>query len=312
RLFVSVRAGEGLAVAARVACASRDDAERVRDTLQAVLTLARNALDEADRAAAKATATQAAAMVPMIDLGREILKAGKLTADDREVHYATSLDVDLAETAVSVLMPAILAAREAAQRAQAVNNIKQIMLAFHNYHDVHGHFPPPVVLGPDGKTPHSWRVEILPYLEQQELYKLYRMDEPWDSDNNKKVLAQMPVTYREPQSDPTKSETSFLALVGAATALGPKDGKGTKFQEITDGMSNTIIIVEAKRGVPWTKPEDIDYDPAKPLPVLGGRRPDGFWAGFCDGSVRFIAANVAQQKLHAYITKAGGERITSP
>jgi beta-lactamase regulating signal transducer with metallopeptidase domain len=312
RLFVSVQAAEGLAVAARVACANSDDAERVRDTLQAVLTLARNALDEADRAAAKATATQAAAMVPMIDLGREILKQGKLTAEDRDVHYATSLDVDLAETAVSVLTPAVVAARQAAQRAQATNNIKQIMLAFFNYHDVHGHFPAPVVLGPDGKTPHSWRVEILPYLDQQELYKQYRMEEPWDSDNNKKVLAQMPMVYREPQSDPTRLETSYLALVGAATALGPKDGKGTKIQEIRDGTSNTIAIVEAKRAVAWTKPEDIDYDTAKPLPMLGGRHPGGFLAGFCDGSVRFLAANLDQQKIHALITKAGGEPITNP
>lgn len=312
RLFVSVQAGEGLAVAARLACSTSDDAERVRDTLQAVVTLARNALDEADRAAAKATATQAAAMVPMIDLGREILKQGKLTADDREVHYTTSLEVDVADTVVSVMTPAIVAAREAAQRAQATNNIKQIMLAFHIYYDVNGHFPAPVVMGPDGKTPHSWRVEILPNVEQQALFNQYKMDEPWDSDNNKKVLAQMPAVFRDPQADPTKLETSYLALVGAATALGPKDGKGTKFQEIIDGTSNTIAIVEAKRALPWTKPEDIDYDPAKPLPRFGGWHAGGFLAGFCDGSVQFLAANLDQQKLHAYITKAGGEPIIDP
>jgi beta-lactamase regulating signal transducer with metallopeptidase domain len=312
RLFVSAQADQGLSVAARVQCGSDDGAQRVRDTVQAVLTLARNALDEADRQAAKATAAQAAAMVPMIDLAREVLKQGKMTIDGHEVQYASALDLDAAETAVSVLMPAIVAAREAARQSQAANNLKQIMLAFHNYYDVNGHFPPPVVIGPDGKTPHSWRVEILPYIEQQALFTAYKMDEPWDSDNNKKVLAQMPVVLCDPQADHTKFETSYFALVGPTTALGSKDGKGTKFQEITDGTSNTIAIVEAKRAVPWTKPEDIDYDPAKPLPRFGGWHTGGFWAAFCDGHVSFLnETNVAQQ-LPALISKAGGEPIINP
>lgn len=312
RLLVSVQAEQGLAVTARLQCANGGDAERVRDTLQAVLTLARNALDEADRHAAQATATQAAAMVPMIDLAREFLNQGKLTTDGGAVRYASALDLDAAETAISVMTPAIIAAREAARKAQSVNNLKQIMIAFHNYADVNGHFPPPVVIGPDGKTPHSWRVEILPYVEQQELYKRYKMDEPWDSENNRQVLAQMPAVYRNPQADPAKLETNYFALVGPTTGLGPKDGKGTKFAEITDGMSQTIAVVEAKRSVPWTKPEDIDYDPAKPLGRFGGWHPGGFWAAFCDGSVRFLSDSTDQQKLHAYITKAGGEVITSP
>ncbi|HET6883023.1 MAG TPA: M56 family metallopeptidase, partial [Pirellulales bacterium] len=312
RLFVSAQASDGLSIAARMQCAGDDDAERVRDTAQAVLTLARNALDDADRHAAQATAAQAAAIVPLIDLAREVLKQGKLTTDGHEVQYVAALDLDAAETAVSVIAPAVVAAREAARKAQNANNLKQIMLAFHNYADVHGHFPAPVVMGPDGKTPHSWRVEILPYLEQQALYMQYKMDEPWDSENNKKVRAQMPLQMRSPEADPSKFETSYFALVGTATGLGTKDGKGTKFQEITDGMSNTIAIVEAKRPIPWTKPEDIDYDSAKPLPRFGGWNTGGFWAAFCDGSVRFLPDSTDQQTLHAYITKAGGEPITNP
>lgn len=210
------------------------------------------------------------------------------------------------------MTPAIVAAREAARRQEAVNNLKQIMIAFWNYNDVHGHFPAPVGVGPDGKTLHSWRVEILPFIEQQELYKRYKMDERWDSENNKQVLAQMPSVFRNPQADPAKLEANYFVLVGSATALGPKDGKGTKLQEITDGTSNTIAVVEAKRATPWTKPEDIDYDPAKPLPRFGGWNPGGFWTAFCDGSVRFLSDSVDQQKLHAYITRAGGELITNP
>jgi hypothetical protein len=186
------------------------------------------------------------------------------------------------------------------------------MLALHNYHDVYGHFPPPVVMGPDGKTPHSWRIEILPYVEQQALYQQYKMDEPWDSDNNKKVLAQWPPVFRDPAAPGDSRETCYFALVGPATAFGSKDSKGTKFLEITDGTSNTIAIVEAKLPVPWTKPQDIDYDAEKAMPKFGGWHPGGFWVGMCDGSVRFLNNTVDQQQLRAMITKAGGELVALP
>ncbi|OYV87418.1 MAG: hypothetical protein B7Z73_10140 [Planctomycetia bacterium 21-64-5] len=177
---------------------------------------------------------------------------------------------------------------------------------------MYGHLPPPVVMGPDGKTPHSWRVAILPLVERQDLYSGYRMDEPWDSPNNRIVLAQMPPLFRDPAADPTSQETTYFALVGPTTALGDKEGKGTKFQEITDGASNTICIVEAKRAVPWTKPEDIDYDPDQALPKFGGWHAGGFFAGFCDGSVRFLPDTIDQQMLRNAITKSGGERVSLP
>ena len=312
RLFASLHIGDGLNARVRIACRSAEDAERVKATVEAVLTLARNGLDELDRAAAKATAAQAAAMVPLIDLANEVLKRGKISTENSQVDYQTTLDVDVAETAVAVVAPAVIAARQAAQRAQTANNMKQIMLAMHNYHDVYGHFPPPVVIGPDGKTPHSWRVEILPFVEQQQLYTKYKMDEPWDSPNNKGVLAQVPPVYRDPAAAADSQETNYFAFVGPDTALGSKDSKGTKIQEITDGTSNTICIVEAKKPVPWTKPEDIDYDAAKPMPRVGGLHPGGFWAGFCDGSVRFLGDNIDQQVLRNVITKAGGELVTLP
>ncbi len=79
-----------------------------------------------------------------------------------------------------------------------MNDLKQIGLAMHNYHDVNKHFPAPVIMGPDGKTPHSWRVAILPYLDQQELYKQYNLNEPWDSPHNKKLLKKSPPSIGTP------------------------------------------------------------------------------------------------------------------
>lgn len=309
RLFATARLDEDLTLQARIDCRNRDDVQQVERTAQAALTLAQNMLDELGNRLARAPAQGNAAALPMIDVASQLLKRGKLASRGDGVEYITKLDVDVAETATAIMTPAVMAARESAQRAQATNNMKQIVLALHIYADVNKHFPPPVVIGPDGKTPHSWRIAILPYMEQEPLYRQYKMDEPWDSENNKKVLDQMPATFRVPSAAADSTETSYFALVGPTTFFGGKDSKGTTFMEILDGTSNTIALVEAKRSVPWTKPDDIDYDPAKPLPKLGGWHPGGFVAGFGDGSVHFLQDALAEQTLRALITKAGGELI---
>ncbi|HJT34591.1 MAG TPA: M56 family metallopeptidase [Pirellulales bacterium] len=309
RLFATARIDDDLTLQAQIDCANGDDAQQVERTAQAALTLAQNMLDELGNRLAGAPAQGAAAALPAVDVASQLLKRGKLSTRRETVEYTTKLDVDVAETATAIFSPAVMAARESARRAQDMNNMKQIVLALHIYADVNKHFPPPVVIGPDGKTPHSWRIEILPYMEQEPLYRQYKMDEPWDSENNKKVLDQMPAVLRAPSAAPGSNETSYFALVGPTTFFGDKDSKGTTFMEIRDGTSNTIAIVETKRSVPWTKPDDIDYDPAKPLPKLGGWHPGGFIAGYGDGSVHFLQDTLAEETLRALITKAGGEVI---
>ncbi|MCL6503895.1 MAG: DUF1559 domain-containing protein [Pirellulales bacterium] len=196
-----------------------------------------------------------------------------------------------------------------ARRARSSENLKQIGLAMHNYHDVHGHFPPAVLIGPDGKTPHSWRIALLPYLGQDALHQQYRFDEPWDSQANLKVLAQMPEVFRA-VDDPTSTATNYFVLTGPDTVFG-KPG-GTKYLDIIDGTSNTLMLVEAAADVPWTKPEDLPYDAQQPLPKLGGVFNEGFHVALCDGSVRFIPASVEARVLHAMITRAGTEAFEFP
>jgi hypothetical protein len=162
------------------------------------------------------------------------------------------------------------------------NRLKQLVLAMHNYHDLHGHFPPAVVIGPDGKTPHSWRVELLPFLDEKRLYDEYRLNEPWDSPHNKVILRNMPNCFRSPFADEKSTNSGYFALVGKGTMFEGKDG--IKIQDTTDGTSNTLMIVEGKRDISWTKPADIPFDPDKPVPQFGGFVKGHFTAACADGS----------------------------
>ncbi|HEV3298256.1 MAG TPA: DUF1559 domain-containing protein [Planctomycetaceae bacterium] len=173
-------------------------------------------------------------------------------------------------------------ARESEKEHDSQNKLKQLALAMHNYHDVHGHFPPAVVMGPDGKTPHSWRVELLPFLDEKRLYDEYRLNEPWDSPHNKVILRNMPNCFRSPFADEKSTNSSYYALVGKGTIFQGKDGM--PIRDITDGTSNTLMFVEAKRDVPWTKPADIPFDPGKPVPPLGGYVRGHFTAACADGA----------------------------
>ncbi len=179
-----------------------------------------------------------------------------------------------------------------------------------NYADANGHLPPAVLLGPDGKTPHSWRVAILPYIEQNNLYNTYNFSEPWDSETNKKVLAQMPAVYRHPNAgEGRKDVSSYYALTGEGGIFNDKPAvKGTEFKDIRDGTANTLLLVEAKRDIPWTKPEDIAFDSQKP-PELGGFAQGVFGIAIADGSVHMQPTKIDVQMLKAIFTIAGNEPV---
>ena len=218
------------------------------------------------------------------------------------------------------------AAREDAQQTRSRNNLKTLMLAMHNYHDVQRSdsstgktwqsFPPVVMKGRHGShgkgtVPHSWRVEILPFVPGgKELYERYNFDEPWDGPNNSKLLKDMPAVFRAPGDAEDSTNTSYFAITGPGTVF--EGEEGTSIKHIYDGTSNTITLLESKRSVPWTKPEDIPYDAAKPLPELGGLYPGGYFAGLADGSVRWIPAGVEETMLRALITRNGKEVVSNP
>jgi prepilin-type processing-associated H-X9-DG protein len=209
---------------------------------------------------------------------------------------------------IALLLPAVQSAREAARRAQCTNNLKQIGLAMHNYHDANGALPRPAVTDKDGKPLLSWRVAILPYIEQQELYSRFKLDEPWDSPHNKALIKEMPVTYMcpsRPKGEP--GLTTYRAFVGPG-ALFEKD-KATRFADVTDGLSNTIMVLESQEAVPWTRPDDLNFDPAAApsLSGAGSPHPGGFNVLMTDGSVRFFKRSIDLQTFKSLITRAGGE-----
>jgi len=211
---------------------------------------------------------------------------------------------------VALLLPAVQAAREAARRAQCSNNLKQIGLALHNFHDAQNHFPGRAIVDKDGKPLLSWRVAILPYIEQKNLYDKFKLDEPWDSPNNKKLIEEMPKTYLCPSlANPKPGTTTYQAITGKATVFDGKEGLGMR--DIPDGASQTLLVVESAEAVPWTKPDDlpIDADPARPLAKPGSKHTGGFGALFGDGSVRFLKSTLDPKILHGLMTRNGAEVI---
>ncbi|MBN1852584.1 MAG: DUF1559 domain-containing protein [Pirellulales bacterium] len=193
----------------------------------------------------------------------------------------------------------------------SINNLKQITLALHNHHVAMRTFP--AAAGPrrPGQPPVSWRVLILPYLEEGSLYNQYRFEEPWDSENNMKIAAQMPAVFKAPGSKAAaQGRTNYLAVVGDECVFAAD--KGRSIAEIHDGTSNTIMVVEVndEKAVPWTKPDDFTPDKTNPIAGLVGLRPGGFLAAFADGSVRRISTGIDAATLRALFTRAGGEAVT--
>jgi RNA polymerase sigma factor (sigma-70 family) len=196
-------------------------------------------------------------------------------------------------------------------RQRDMNNLKQLALAMHNYESENGQFPPAAIYSKNGKPLLSWRVLLLPYLDQQDLFKQFKLDEPWDGPNNKKLLARMPEVYAAPRGKAKGTHTTLYQVFtgeGDVHTIFPGP-KASRIADITDGTSNTIMIVEAAEAVPWTKPADLPYDPNKPLPKLGGMFKGRFNTAFADGSVRSFKQTIKEATLRALITCNGGEVI---
>jgi hypothetical protein len=218
-------------------------------------------------------------------------------------------------TVFTLLWTGVTKVREAATRVQSTNNLSQMALAMQNYNATNGTLPPAGVGDPrqpqDQRKPLlSWRVAILPFLEQQQLYTQFKQDEPWDGPNNIKLLARMPKTYQLPGDTKTPPDhTHYQVFVGNGAAFDQTRGYIIP-REFLDGTSNTILIVEAENAVPWTKPEDVAFDPSKPMvPLMSRYFRNVFHVAMADGSVRRVVPEISESTLKAAITRSGKDAL---
>jgi len=226
-----------------------------------------------------------------------------------------------------LLLPAVNAPRGSHSLAMCRHQIIQLCWALHQYHSDFGCSPPAYVSGPDGEPMHSWRVLLLPYIEEEPLYDQYDFDEPWDGPNNSKLAASMPRLFVCRSANPARtgtSKTSYVAVVGPKTAL-PGNKSGT-LTDIADGSYRTIAIVElANSDIDWMEPRDITLDElcsrinselgtsvfATHVQENGYFHHDQpvFHVGFVDGSVRLLPADISPESFASLLTRDGGEEI---
>ena len=236
------------------------------------------------------------------------LAGTSLKADYTAPQISSNALIPTTAIAIGMLLPAVQKVREAAQRTSSINNLKQIALAMHNYNSTFGAFPAAAICDKKtGKPLLSWRVAILQYIEEEALYKQFKMDEPWDSEHNLKLAKNMPKIYFHPKANkPGDDKTHYRLFYGKGAAF--ELNKPSGLAQITDGSSNTLMVVEAEESVVWTNPNDLAFDPAKALPKMLSI--DGkFSAAYCDGSVRTFKMPIDQEILKLLIQKNDGKFI---
>jgi prepilin-type processing-associated H-X9-DG protein len=330
-LLVTLDFGKESRATLRLFFPDRAQAEKALPAVQDVLVMLRlglgaEAIDRAETTLAesldRAEVEKAQYTLLCLEGLERVLRRARVEVKGESVEVTMQTKADFA--AVKAMAKALARKRlsgekeqEGRKRKASENNLKQIGLACHSFYDVYKILPPQAICSKDGKPLLSWRVAILPYLEQQALYQKFKLDEPWDSPHNKKLLAEMPKVYA-PVGVMTKEPhtTYYQGFNGPGAVFELRKSPeaafhavGLRLLAVRDGTSNTLLVVEAGQAVPWTKPEDIRYAPGRPLPKLGGLFKGGFHAAFCDGHVQFLRRQLNEQTLRALITHSGGEVI---
>ncbi|MBA3312029.1 MAG: DUF1559 domain-containing protein [Planctomycetaceae bacterium] len=214
---------------------------------------------------------------------------------------------------IALMLPSVRSARPAARRTQCKNNLKQIGLALHNYHDTYGSLPPAYTVDADGNRLHSWRTLVLPFIEQQALYEKIDLSKPWNDPANAEVFQTHIQAYACPSAALSKNQTAFLAIVGPDTCFPGSDARS--FDAIEDGTDQTLLVFEtdASNAVNWMEPVDAE----EPQFVAFGKDKDtlhhsgGTHALIADGSVRFLSRELSAETRRAMLTIANGDEINT-
>jgi len=216
-----------------------------------------------------------------------------------------------------LLFPAVQAARTAVQRMSDSNNLKQVGLAFHNYASSYQSFPPPAITDAGGRPLFSWRVSVLPYLENQAIFDSIQFDQPWDSPENA-TLQQVSIAAYSSARGASESIPGAAHVFVISAPQDPQakthplfvEGEAISFREIIDGTANTILAIQlAKYSVPWASPSELTPDQAYQLLQ---QEDQGANVAMADGSVRFLPKDIDRQTFDALVTRDGGEVVPVP
>lgn len=247
-------------------------------------------------------------MAPALPLLTELVDGLKLTTEGNRVSLVAPRPENLNDLP-KLLAPAIEHQQRVEAERQLRNNLKQIGLAIHNYHDTFNHMPALDGVGhdPAKAVGLSWRVWILPFLDEAPLYNEFHLDEPWDSEHNKALIPRMPKIFGEN----AEGKTSIHVVTGEGTPF--QKGKGLRFQQITDGLSNTILAVEAADDTAeiWTKPTGLTLDLKDPLKCLGKfpEEQTAFRVLLMDGSVRNMSRMIDGEIFRKLVQHQDGEDL---
>jgi len=221
------------------------------------------------------------------------------------------LTIDTSTPGIERFLKALaVRAKDAAAEQRTRDNLRQLGLAMHNSaSEKTAAFPEPAIVDGQGRALLSWRVAVLPYLGQEELFKQFRLNEPWDSEHNRRLINRMPEVFSSSLIDPQSGLTTYLAVVGPGYILDPK--LPVKLSSVTDGLSSTVLLVDVvpEHAVPWTKPQDWAPDQEDPFKKLVRPGQAEFTVLMADGTPRRLSTADGLERFRALLTRAGGEII---
>jgi prepilin-type N-terminal cleavage/methylation domain-containing protein/prepilin-type processing-associated H-X9-DG protein len=237
---------------------------------------------------------------------------------------------------IGLLVPAVQKAREAAARTKCANNLHQMGLAFHNYHDTAGWFPPSFAKPSNW----GWAVWILPFVEQDNVYKTL---DPLNTNISLSPTTMLPLPVYLCPSDPTPPINNFFggyAKSNYAVSEQISDGGSQyKIKDITDGTSNTLMVGERDMfnqvGAIWAgrhQPTGVVSVLARPTWPINTKYVGGTtccandpsctryaWSSlhtgnganfvFCDASVHFLTASIATDPTQANCNKPSYAKV---
>jgi prepilin-type N-terminal cleavage/methylation domain-containing protein len=194
---------------------------------------------------------------------------------------------------IALLLPAVQSAREAARRTQSRNNLKQIGLALHNYHDTFRQFPPGGVIGGDGTPYHGWTTAIIPYIECGPLYNRVNFSIPWDDPRQvQQFMVKQPI-YLDPTISTSLTADGLCEVHYAANAWLLHRNSSIAIGDLMNGTTSTLLAADANGNyAPFGYPynwRDITTGLKASPEAFGHPVREGTWMLFADGSVEFVS-----------------------